>query len=66
MKTKNSSVNIRIEEKLKENVHKIFSDNDLSVSEGIRYLYKMVKDNPKLLSDKKAGGWKWKKRKRKY
>ena len=56
MKTKNSSVNIRIEEKLKENVHKIFSDNDLSVSEGIRYLYKMVKDNPKLLSDKKAGG----------
>ena len=49
---KDSYVSLRINRELKEKVHKIFDEYNMSVSEGIRYLYQRIEGNPTLLSKK--------------
>ncbi len=49
---KDSYVSLRINKELKEKVHKIFDEHNMSVSEGIRYLYQRIDGNPTLLSKK--------------
>ena len=49
---KDSYVSLRINRELKEKVHKIFDEYNMSVSEGIRYLYQRIEGNTTLLSKK--------------
>ena len=49
---KDSYVSLRINRELKEKVHKIFDEYNMSVSEGIRYHYQRIEGNPTLLSEK--------------
>ena len=43
---KDSYVSLRINKKLKDNLHKIFYENGLTISEGIRLVYNKIEEDP--------------------